>query len=88
MGRIVLHDAAIKNLVNDSGVKSDMRRRGERVLAKAQESAPVVTGAYRDGLHLEEIDDGGVRVAGGSDHDIFVEADTGNLARALDAGGD
>jgi hypothetical protein len=36
-------------------------------------------------LHVEEMDDGSVRVGGSSDHDIYVEAETGNLNRALDA---
>lgn len=66
-------------------VQDHLNERAERVLSTARASAPVDTGAYRAGLHVEAGEDGAVLVAGGTDHDIYVEADTGNLNRALDA---
>lgn len=57
----------------------------EPKLSAAQASAPVLSGAYRDGLHIEQREHGEVRITGSTDHDVYVEADTGNLARSLDA---
>lgn len=76
----------VANMVHDQGVQAELKRRGNQVLSAAQASAPVLSGAYRDGLHVEDFGDG-VRVIGSTDHDIYVEADTGNLARALDSAG-
>lgn len=86
--RVVLHQGAIDDLVNDPGVKADVRRRAEAVLDEAVANAPRLTGEYADGLHVEEHPGGEFRVAGSSDHDIYVEAETGNLARSLDAAAD
>jgi len=70
------------------------------VLASAQASAPVVSGAYKDSLRLEMTTSAALGIkfrAGGSrpvavvlsdsDHAMSVEAGTGNLARALDSAG-
>lgn len=69
------------------GIRDELTKRMERVLQVAQADAPVQTGAYRDSLHIvqETTDRAVVRVAGGTDHDWIVEANTGNLARSLDA---
>ena len=89
--RVVPHQAAIDALERDTGVHRGLRPNADAVLQRARDNAPVLTGAYRDGLHIEDVEvDGalGYRIAGDSDHDIYVEADTGNLSRALDAAGD
>jgi hypothetical protein len=72
-------------LLRSAGVRAALTARMERVLETAKANAPVKTGAYRDGLHLEQrtTDRAVVRVAGSTDHDWLVEADTGNLARSL-----
>jgi hypothetical protein len=77
----------IGDVLNDPGVRADLTRRMGAVLSVARAGAPVDTGAYRDGLHIEQAttDRVVVRVSGSTGHDMFVEADTGNLARALDA---
>lgn len=85
--KIIINAGAVARLPGVQGVRDDMRRRGGKVLGKAQDDAPVDEGEYRDGLRLEDFEDG-VRVIGSSDHDIYVEAETGNLARALDAAAD
>lgn len=84
-----LNHAGMAALLKSGEVRAFVTTRAERVLAAAKASAPVDTGAYRDGLHLEEAttDRAVARVVGGSDHDLIVEADHGTLARALDAAG-
>lgn len=86
--RTRLNSAGMRALLNSADVRAELTERAERVLAKAQADAPVATGAYRDGLHIiqDTTDRAVVRVSGGTDHDWIVEANTGNLARALDAG--
>jgi len=69
-----------------AGIRVELTKRMERVLETAQADAPVKTGEYRAGLHIEQVttDRAVVRVAGDTDHDWAVEANTGNLSRALD----
>lgn len=85
--RVDLNHRGMGELLNDDGVRAELTSRMERALAAAKRSAPVATGAYRDGLHIEQAttDRAVVRVAGSTDHDWIVEANTGNLARCLDA---
>ena len=83
--RVKLNHAGMAALLKSAGVRAALAPVTERVLASAKASAPVDTGAYRDGLHIEHaVTDRAVeRVVGGSDHDMIVEANTGNLARSL-----
>lgn len=57
---------------------------GEKVQRRAKATAPVVTGDYRNKLTAQIVGDE-VRIGSTSDHAIYVEADTGNIVRALDA---
>lgn len=84
-----MNPRALRQLLNSDEVRDDLTQRAERVLADARSSAPVASGEYRDGLHIvqDTTDRAVVRVAGNTDHDLLVEAATGNLARALDAAG-
>lgn len=86
------NDAALQQLLSEPGVKADMERRANRVLDAAKADAPVLTGEYRNRLHIERsVGTNGVEtltVTAGTDHDIYVEADHGTLAKALDAAGD
>jgi hypothetical protein len=86
---IKLSDIGMGELLNSDDVRSALTERAQQILAKAKADAPVDTGAYRDGLHIEQAttDRAVVRVSGSTDHDWIVEAKTGNLARALDAAG-
>jgi hypothetical protein len=85
--KVVLDHSGIAELLVDPGVRADLTVRAERVLEHGRSHAPVETGEYRDGLHIEQAttDRASVRVAGSTNHDWIVEARTGNLARALDA---
>lgn len=85
--RIVLHQKAIDALVLDDGVAQEMEERGERVAAAARATAPVASGAYRDSIEVVSRPEGGVNIEASVRYAIFVEADTGTLARALDAAG-
>lgn len=85
--RVVMNPRGIRELLNSDDVADMLEQKMQPALAQAKANAPVKSGAYRDGLHLERdrTDRVVVRLAGGTDHDLVVEADTGNLARALDA---
>jgi hypothetical protein len=78
----------VGEVLNSAGVRADLTARAERVLSAAQSSAPVVSGGYRDGLELmqDTTDRAVVRVVATAPYGYVVEANTGNLARALDAG--
>lgn len=85
--RFVMSDPGMRAMLNEQFIRDYLTPRADRVLAAAKASAPFVTGEYRDGLHVEQAttDRVCVQVAGGSDHDLEVEAATGNLLRALGA---
>lgn len=77
----------IGKMLKSDDVRRTCTERAERVLEAARSKAPVVTGEYRDGLTLEQVttDRAVSRVVGTAAHSLAVEANTGNLARALDA---
>lgn len=85
--KVKINRRGIRELLNSDDVGDMLEERMRPALAQAKVNAPVASGAYRDGLHLERdhTDRVVVRLAGSTDHDLVVEADTGNLARALDA---
>jgi len=87
--KVTLNHGGMAELLKSAEVRDALTERAEKVLEKAKADAPVDTGAYRDGLHIEQdtTDRAAVRVKGGTDHDWAVEAETGNLSRALDAAG-
>jgi hypothetical protein len=89
MSRIVENHQGIGELLKSAEVRAALTARAERSLAKAKADAPVKSGEYRDGLHLvqDTTDRAVVRVAGSTQHDWYVEATHGVLARALDAAG-
>lgn len=85
--RVKLIDRGMAEVLKSAGVRADLTSRMERALSEAKANAPVASGDYRDGLHIVQAttDRAVVRIAGSTDHDFIVEAETGNLARALDA---
>jgi hypothetical protein len=87
--RIKLKSSGMAALLKDSGVRSMLTERAERVLATAQSIAPVASGAYRGSLHLEQdtTDRAVVRVVASVDYSHVVEANSGTLARAIDSAG-
>ena len=73
-------------ILNSAGVTALTTLAADRALAYARASAPVDTGAYRDGLGLEEVKRAHrttVMVVGHDPKTLLVEAQTGNLAKAL-----
>jgi hypothetical protein len=76
----------VGEVLRSEKTRHECTRRAEPVLSTAKSGAPVDTGAYRDGLHIEQLttDRAVTRVSGSTDHDFIVEANTGNLARSLD----
>ena len=73
-------------ILNSAGVKSLTMLAADRALAYAKAAAPVDTGAYRDGLGIEEVKREHrttVMVVGHNPKTLLVEARTGNLTKAL-----
>lgn len=90
--KVELNRAGVLEVLTAPGVLAELVRRGEAVAATARATAPVRTGDYRDHITVQpgvSPVDGRARVIVGSTarHAPLVEARTGNLARALNAGG-
>lgn len=83
------NSAGIKELLNSGGTRDMLTGMAGSVLSAAQSSAPVASGDYRNSLHLEQdtTDRAVVRVVADVPYAGLVEANTGNLGRALDAAG-
>lgn len=85
--RVKIDKAGIGALLRAPELRAQLTARMSRVLAAAQAGAVVgETGDYSRSFRLESVttDRAVVRVVNTSDHAMFVEARTGNLARALD----
>lgn len=86
--RFVPNRSGIDELQRGPDLQRELRRRADRIADAARASAPVLTGEYRDSIHVEEevVDGKAVaRVVASSDHAIYVEAETGNMTRSFDA---
>jgi RNA-splicing ligase RtcB len=86
--RIELNRAGIRELLKSPEVAAELHRRAERVASAARASAPVATGAYLASIEVvDEVHKDRVvsRVYAKAPYSMTVEANTGNLARALDA---
>lgn len=86
---VKFNDKYFDELMNSAGVKAMTRRAAEKTLAYAQSHAPVDTGAYRDGLQIEEVKHAHrttCMVVGHDKKTLLVESQTGNLRKALKAG--
>lgn len=86
---VALNGKGVREVLNSSGVRKHLTGLAEQVLAEAVARAPIWEGDYIDGLHIEQhtTDRVVVRVRGNTEHDWFVEAEHGTLARAMDAAG-
>lgn len=86
--KVNLNHGGMAALLKSGEVRSELTKRAEAVLSAAQSSAPVESGAYKSSLHVEQAttDRAVVRVVADVDYALVVEANTGNLSRALDAG--
>lgn len=85
--RVKLKSSGVKQLLNSSGVRSLLTSKAGGVLSAARSGAPVVSGEYVSSLQIVQAttDRAAVRVASTAPHGMIVEANTGNLARALDS---
>lgn len=85
--RVKLNHGGMAAMLKSDEIRAAITPHAERVLAAAKASAAVATGTYRDDLHLEHAttDRAVVRVVSSVPHGMVVEANTGNLSRALDA---
>lgn len=87
--RIKLKSSGMEAMLKSAGVRSQLDGPAEAVLAAAIADAPVKTGNYRDSLHIEDdtTDRAVKRIVASAPHAHLVEAQSGTLARALDAAG-
>jgi PBP1b-binding outer membrane lipoprotein LpoB len=87
--KVELNSAGVRALLNDAGVRAFVASRADAVAAAARSSAPRVTGEYAASIHRESVttDRAVERVVADAPHALGVEARTGNLARAMSAGG-
>lgn len=75
-------------LAGEHGVLEGLMPRAEQMLAAAKADPHDDTGAYQDGLHIEEIQTPEglqLRVVSGDWKGFILEAEYGILARAVDA---
>lgn len=88
--KIVLNHSGIGQVLKSPEVAAELHRRAERAAAAARASAPVASGAYLAGIEVvDEVhkDRAVARVYARAPYSHLVEANTGTLARALDAAG-
>ena len=83
--RVLLSHSAIAELLKSDGVRSVLTGPADRVAEAARASAPVDSGAYKDGIVRESATtDRAVELVVATDwKSRIIESRTGNLARAL-----
>ena len=85
---VKLFSPGMAEMMKSEKVAAELHRIAERAAAAARASAPVKTGAYLAGIEVvDEVHKDRVvsRVYAKAPYSMTVEANTGNLARALDA---
>ena len=87
--RVKMNSAGVREILNSSEVRAELRRLAGPVADRARSDAPRDTGEYADSIKVEDAttDRAVVRVVARAPHARLVEARTGNLARALGAEG-
>jgi len=85
--KVALSGAGMKELLNSGEVRALCTVKAQRILAAAKADPHDDTGAYEEGLHIEQhtTDRAVVRVVSGDWKGHILEARYGILARALDA---
>ena len=83
--RIKLNSREFEAFLKSSQVRPLLRDVAERVAARARATAPVDTGAYRDGIVVRDdtTDRAVARVVSTDRKTPLIEARTGNLKRAF-----
>ena len=82
----VANDEYFDTILRSPGVEALVDASAEGALAEAVANAPVDTGAYKRGLHIEHVEARYRRVArivGSDEKTMLIESKTGNLARSL-----
>lgn len=89
--RVKMNSAGVREVLSSSGVRADLLRRGARVAAAMNATAPVGETSKLSQSHKAEADEHPNRVAVhiGSelDYALGVAVGTGYMARALDVAG-
>lgn len=88
--RVKLNHAGIREVLKSPEVAAELQDRAERVAAAARASAPRQSGEYANSIEVvmdQHADRAAAHVVAKAPHALLVEANTGNLARALDAAG-
>lgn len=86
--KVKLNSPGMAALLKSAALQADLHARAERVAARARATAPVRSGAYAASIFVfDTVTDRAVaRIATSAPHGLVVEANTGNLAKALGAG--
>lgn len=85
-GKVKLNHGTVQEILDGgNGVEAALDAEANAVLARAEAGAPVVSGGYRQSLHIEtdHTDRMVKRVVADVPYAFVVEANTGNLARSL-----
>jgi len=85
--RVKLNSANMAALLKSQPVAREVHRVAEDIASNARDFAPVVSGDYRDSIHVidEETDRAVSRVVVGVDYGMVVEARHAPLGRAANA---
>lgn len=84
--RVEFHAGNLDEALKSPELAAFLKSKAEVVAASARASAPVDTGEYRDSITVEVIEHPTrvvAQVHAKAPHSWVVEADTGNLAKAL-----
>lgn len=88
--KVKLISRGMADLLTSAGVAADGKRRGDRVASAMRAGPPRDTGEYADNIVVTQEVHGDrvvTKIGSTAKHAPVVEANTGNAARALDAGG-
>ena len=83
---VEFNNSFFEGILRDARVDTLCRAKAEAALAIARATAPVDTGAYKNGLVVEPSESAhrrSWRVVGHDPKTLLIESKTGNLARAL-----
>lgn len=85
--KVTLNHAWFRAFLKSPAARSVAHGGAEKVLAAAQGIAPVLTGAYRDSIHIESVttDRAVERVVSDVPYAMVIEARDRVLTRAIDA---
>ena len=85
---VEFNEAFFEQILRSAQVENLCMAKAQQAASIARASAPVDTGAYRDGITVETRDSShrkSFRVVGHDPKTLLIESRTGNLARALKA---